>query len=117
MQNKLQAAGEVLGQVLDPSNLAQVTIVAGMIALGWSLSRLLQQRFASDSVPRNWHERAAEATWVISPYAVTLLLLATADRLMHALRIGTHLIDLAVQLTGLLLLVRLAVYLLRVSLG
>jgi hypothetical protein len=48
MQNKLQAAGEVLGQVLDPSNLAQVTIVGGMIALGWSLSRLLRERFASD---------------------------------------------------------------------
>jgi len=117
MQNKLQALGEVLSSVLEPSNLAQVTIVGGMIALGWSISRLLRTRFASDTAPQNWHERASEATWVISPYAVTLLMLAMADGLMHALRIGTHLVDLAVQLTGLLLLVRLAVYLLRVSLG
>jgi small-conductance mechanosensitive channel len=92
-------------------------IVAGMIALGWSLSRLLRTRFASDKMPATWHERAAEATWVISPYAVTLLLLAMADGLLHGLRANAHLVDLAVQLTGLLLLVRLTMYLLRVSLG
>ena len=43
--------------------------------------------------------------------------MAMAAGLLHALRVQAHLVDLAVQLTGLLLLVRLVIYLLRVSLG
>ena len=43
--------------------------------------------------------------------------MAMAAGLLHALRVQAHLVDLAVQLTGLLLLVRLVIYLVRVSLG
>jgi small-conductance mechanosensitive channel len=117
MPNNLQAAGEAALQLLEPSNLVQLVIVGGMIALGWSISRLLQPRLAADQLPETWEQRLKEAAFVISPYAVTLLMLAMADGLLHALKVDARLVDLSVQLTGLLLLVRLVVYLIRVSLG
>jgi small-conductance mechanosensitive channel len=117
MQKQLAAFGDALDRLLEPANLVQVVIIAGMIALGWSLWRLVQSRLASEQAPDTWQTRLREAAWVISPYAITLLLTAMAAGLLHALGVPVHLVDLAVQLTGLLLLVRLVVYLLRVSLG
>jgi small-conductance mechanosensitive channel len=117
MQKQLAAVGDALDRLLDPPNLVQVVIVAGMIALGWSVWRLVRSRLASEEAPEDWHARLREAGWVISPYAITLLLMAMAAGLLHALQVPVHLVDLAVQLTGLLLLVRLVVYLVRVSLG
>ena len=55
--------------------------------------------------------------WVASPYAIVLLILATADGLLHASGAAARFVDVAVQLTALLLLIRLAVYVVRVSLG
>ena len=117
MQKQLAAFGDVLDRLLEPANLIQAVIVVGMITLGWSVWRLLGPRLASEHAPDSWHTRLREAAWVISPYAVTLLLLAMAAGLLHALHVQAHLVDLAVQLTGLLLLVRLVIYLLRVSMG
>src|SRR5262245_16990129 len=115
MQKQLAAVGNALDSLLDPANLVQVVIIAGMIMLGWSAGRLVQSRLALDQAPDSWQTRLREAAWVISPYAITLLLMAMAAGLLHALRVPVHLVDLAVQLTGLLLLIRLVVYLLRVS--
>ena len=118
MQKQIAAVGDAATRLLEPVNLVQIVIVAGMITLSWSIWRLIRPRFAAvDQAPETWHSRLREAAWVISPYAVALLLLAMAAGLLHALHVQAHLVDLAVQLTGILLLVRLAVYLLRVSLG
>jgi small-conductance mechanosensitive channel len=117
MQKQLAAVGNALDRLLEPANLVQAVIIVGMIALGWSIWRLVEPKLASEHTPDSWHTRAREAAWVISPYAVTLLLMAMAAGLLHALHAQAHLVDLAVQLTGLLLLVRLVIYLLRVSLG
>jgi small-conductance mechanosensitive channel len=69
------------------------------------------------NAPAGWRGRVREATWVAAPFAITTLLLATIDGFLHALRAPTHVVDVAVQLVGLLLLIRIAMYLLRVSLG
>jgi small-conductance mechanosensitive channel len=117
MQKQLAAVGDSLDRLLEPANLIQAVIVVGMITLGWSIWRLIEPRLASEEMPDSWHTRVREAAWVISPYAITLLLMAMAAGLLHALRAQAHLVDLAVQLTGLLLLVRFVIYLVRVSLG
>src|SRR5688572_23379729 len=118
MQKQFAALGDAVARLLEPANLVQVVIVVGMITLSWSIWRLIRPRFAAvDQAPDGWQSRLRETAWVISPYAVALLLLAMAAGLLHALHVQAHLVDLAVQLTGILLLVRLAVYLLRVSLG
>jgi small-conductance mechanosensitive channel len=117
MQKQFAAVGDAVNRLLEPANLVQVVIVAGMITLAWSIWRLLRPRLSVDRGADAWHARLREAAWVICPYAVALLLLAMAAGLLHALHVPLHLVDLAVQLAGLLLLVRLGVYLLRVSLG
>ena len=48
MQKQLAAVGDALDRLLEPANLIQVVIVAGMITLGWSIWRLIRPRFASD---------------------------------------------------------------------
>jgi len=120
MASLLQRAGEELTHVLDPANLLQLAIVAGSVAIGWWLAGQLRQRiasspeiFAQDDPP----SRAREAAWVVAPLVVVLLILATADGLMHAIGADTRIVLTTVQLTGLLLLIRLAIYVLRVSLG
>jgi len=120
MASLLQRAGEELTQVLDPANLLQLAIVAGSVAIGWWLAGQLRQRiasspeiFAQDDPPN----RAREAAWIVAPLVVVLLILATADGLMHAIGADTRIVLTTVQLTGLLLLIRLAIYVLRVSLG
>jgi small-conductance mechanosensitive channel len=61
--------------------------------------------------------RGREAAWVAAPYAIILLIVAAADGLLHATGAPAGILNIAVQLIGLLLLIRIAVYVLRVSLG
>jgi len=120
MQSPLQTAGESLSHLLDPDNLLQLAVVGGSIALGWWLAGLLRQHIIAGGVGgtrESLPHGAREPAWVVAPHAVILLILATADGLLHAVGAGTRLVTAAVQLTGVLLLIRLAVYVLRVSLG
>ena len=120
MQSSLQMAGEALSHLLDPDNLLQFAVVGAAIALGWWLAGLLRQRIIAGlaaATRAGLPSRAREPAWVVAPHAVILLILASADGLMHAIGAGTRIVIVAVQLTGLLLLIRLAVYVLRVSLG
>ena len=55
--------------------------------------------------------------YIGAPQAVTLVVLAAVDGCMHAFGAPTSIVDVAVQLIGLMLLIRLAVYMVRVSLG
>ena len=117
MQKQLQAASEAMERLLEPANLVQIAIIAAMVILGWWISRRVRRDLGAADAPAGWRGRAREAAWVAAPFALTLLLLATADGLLHAIRAPTRIIDVAVQLTGLLLLIRVVVYLFRVSLG
>jgi small-conductance mechanosensitive channel len=117
MREQLKAASEALEGLLEPASLMQVAVIAAMVVLGsWIAGRVRRDLGAKD-VPPGWRGRAREAAWVAAPFALTLLLLATADGLLHAIRAPTRIVDVAVQLTGLLLAIRVVVYLLRVSLG
>jgi small-conductance mechanosensitive channel len=117
MQKQMQAASEALGSLLEPANLVQIAIIAFLVVLGWWIAAKVRRDLGTTEAPAGWRARLREASWVAAPFALTLLLLATADGLLHAIRAPTRVVDVAVQLTGLLLLIRLVVYLLRVSLG
>jgi len=120
MQKLLQSAGEVLGHLVDPSNLLQIAVIGISVALGWWLARLVRQHIVAtpaEGAPETLPSRAPEAAWVVAPLVVILLILAAADGLMHAVGADARYVLAAVQLTGLALLIRFAVYVLRVSLG
>jgi small-conductance mechanosensitive channel len=117
MRQQLKAASEAMEGLLEPASLMQVAVIAAMVILGWWIADRVRRDLGAKDAPPGWPGRAREAAWVAAPFALTLLLLATADGLLHAIRAPTHIVDVAVQLTGLLLAIRVLVYLLRVSLG
>jgi small-conductance mechanosensitive channel len=117
MPTSLHAAGEIIDFLLLPSSLAQIAVIGGAALLGWWLTSLVRPRIAGSTAPEELQGRLREATWIAAPFAATLLILATADGLLHAAGAPAGIADVAVQLTALLLLIRLAVYVVRVSLG
>ena len=117
MQQPLQAASEAIDRLLQPTNLLQLAVIAGGAVLGWWIASRVRPRLASTDAPDDVAGRAREAAWVAAPYAIILLIVAAADGLMHATGAPAGILNVAVQLIGLLLLIRIAVYVLRVSLG
>jgi small-conductance mechanosensitive channel len=117
MQTSLQTAREIVDRLLLPDSLLQFAVIGGAILLGWWIARLVRPRFASALAPDDLQGRLREITWVAAPFAITLLILATVDGLLHAAGVPARIVDVAVQLTALLLLIRAAVYVIRVSLG
>ncbi len=92
-------------------------MIGGAILLGWWIARLVRPRFASSTAPDDVQGRLREVSWVAAPFAITVLILAMADGLLHASGVPARFVDVAVQLTALLLLIRVVVYVVRVSLG
>jgi small-conductance mechanosensitive channel len=117
MQKSLQTAGEIIERLLQPESLLQLGVIGAALLLGWWIARLVRPRFASTTAPDDLPGRLREAAWVAAPFAITLLILATLDGLLHASGVPARFVDVAVQLTALLLLIRLVVYVIRVSLG
>ncbi len=117
MQQPLQAASEAIDRLLQPTNLLQLAVIAGGALLGWWIASQVRPRLASADAPDDVAGRAREAAWVAAPYAIILLIVAAADGLLHATGAPAGILNIAVQLIGLLLLIRIAVYVLRVSLG
>jgi small-conductance mechanosensitive channel len=117
MQQPLPSAGDLLDRLLAPATLLQLAGIGAAVLLGWWLGRLLRPRLSVPVAPEDWGGRAREAAWVVAPYLLVVLLLATAAGLLHAAGAGTRLLATAVQLAALLFLIRLVVYVLRVSLG
>ena len=121
MAQLLQSAADQLAHLFEPANLVQLAVIGASVALGWWLARLWRRRLvpttATPATSRALTDHMREALWVVAPIATTLLILAAADGLLHATRSPVNYVLTAVQLTGLLLLIRLAVYVLRASLG
>lgn len=120
MPNLLHRAGEELARFLEPANLLQLAVVAGSVAIGWWLAGLLRQRIAptpESLTADDMRGRARETAWIVAPLVIVLLILAATDGLLHAMGAETRIVLATVQLAGLLLLIRFAVYVLRVSLG
>jgi small-conductance mechanosensitive channel len=117
MQQPLQAASEAIDRLLQPTNLLQLAVIAGGALLGWWIASQVRPRLTSTDAPDDVAGRAREAAWVAAPYAIILLIVAAADGLLHATGAPAGILNIAVQLVGLLLLIRIAVYVLRVSLG
>jgi small-conductance mechanosensitive channel len=117
MAEPLETAADIVARLLAPPNPPQIAIVAAALALGLWLARLLRQRMTPPGATYDLRGRLREAAWLVAPYAAVLLILAAADGMMQALGAPAHLVGVAVQLGALLLLIRIVVYLLRVSMG
>jgi small-conductance mechanosensitive channel len=117
MQKQLQVIRDALATLQEPANALQAALIVGAIALGWWLAKRARARLTVSPDPDNLPDRLRELLYVGAPQSLILAVLAAIDGLMHAFGLDADMIDVAVQLVGLLLLIRIAVYVVRVSLG
>jgi len=117
MRTQLQLVSDLLSTLQQPGNPLQIALIAVAVLLGWWVAKFARSRITVSPDPESLPDRLRELLYVGAPQALTLAILAALDGLMHALTLKAGMVDVAVQLVGLLLLVRVLVYIVRVSLG
>ena len=117
MRTQLQAIGDALSTLQEPDNFLQVALIAAALVLGWWTARFARARIVTVPEPENLHDRLRELLYIGAPPALTFAILAAIDGFLHAFGLQAGMVDVAVQLIGLLLLIRVVIYILRVSLG
>lgn len=117
MAKPIETATDIATRLVAPTNLSQIAAIVVAVLLGLWAARLLRSLVRPAGAADDLRGRAREIAWVGAPYAAVLMILAAADGLMHALGTPAKVVDVAVQLGGLLLLIRVVVYLARVSMG
>jgi small-conductance mechanosensitive channel len=117
MQEPLQVISDALTTLQAPANALQVALIVASLALGWWAAKYARARITVAPDPDNLPDRLRELLFLGAPQALVLAVLATTDGLMHAFGLKADMLDVAVQLIGLLLLIRVAVYVVRDSLG
>jgi small-conductance mechanosensitive channel len=119
MQELLRNAGRQLEALLTPASLLQLgaILVAILLALWFGRQVRGTERAKATLVQRGVQARITEALLIVSPHIAALVLVAAFGGALHAVSAESHLVDLAITLAGLMLLIRLAVYMVRVSLG
>ena len=117
MQRPLQVISDALTTLQVPENALQAALIIAAVALGWWAAKYARARITVAPDPDNLPDRLRELLFLGAPQALVLAVLATIDGLMHAFGLSADMLDVAVQLVGLLLLIRIAVYVVRDSLG
>jgi small-conductance mechanosensitive channel len=119
MQELLRNVGRQLEALLHPSSLLQIAAIAGAILIAWWFGRQVRntERGRSALVQSGFRARVTEALLIVSPHICALVLVAAFGGALHALNAESNIVDLAITLAGLMLIIRLAVYMVRVSLG
>lgn len=119
MQELLHNAGLALEALLTPTSLLQLAAIAIAILVAWWFGRQVRstERGKLALVQTGFQARLTEALMITAPHLAALVLIAAFGGALHALKANSRLVDLAITLSGLLLLIRFAVYVVRVSLG
>lgn len=96
-------------------------LIGVVMALGlsyWIGKRVRSSQQARAIVEREgFANRVAEALIIVSGHTAALVVVAALLGFLHAASAATDIVAVALQLTGLLLLIRVVVYVLRVSVG
>jgi small-conductance mechanosensitive channel len=119
MQELLRNVGRQLQALLTPDSLLQLGAIAIAILLGWWFGIQVRStdRARTALMQAGFRARFAEAVSISSPYLAAVVIIAAIGGVLHALKIPSHLVDLAITLSGLMLLIRVVVYLVRLSSG
>jgi small-conductance mechanosensitive channel len=119
MQELLRNIVRQLEALLTPAYLIQIgaIVIAALIAwwFGHKVRSTDKARLAL--VQSGIQARLTEAVLIASPHLAALVLIAAFGGVLHALDAPSNIVDLGISLAGLLLLIRLGVYLVRLSLG
>jgi len=119
MQELLRNVGRQLDTLLTPTALLQIGAIAIAILLAWWFGRQVRatDRAKAALIETGVQARVTEALLIVSPHLAALVLIAAFGGVLHAIKAESRLVDLAITLAGLMLLIRLATYMVRLSLG
>ena len=119
MQELLRNASRQLESLLTPQSLLQLAalLIAVLLALWFGRQVRSTERGKAALVQRGVQARVMEALLIVSPHLAALVLIAAFGGVLHAVQAESHIVDLGITLAGLILLIRLVVYMVRVTLG
>src|SRR5688572_12004966 len=119
MDSVITAIGDFFGKIFTPETGSEAAAIALAFGLAWSLRKLVRSwlRRKDAREPTNWRESITEGVVIISPFLVAFFLLLLLRTVLSAFGLATDFSNLALQLTGMLALIRVGAYLLRLSLG
>jgi small-conductance mechanosensitive channel len=119
MQELLHNVSQQLKALLTPNSLLQLCALALAVVIAWWFGRQVRNSDHAKAavLQPGFQARMTEALTISSPHLAALVLIAAFGGLLHAIKTESRIVDLAITLAGLLLLIRVAVYVVRVSLG
>ena len=119
MQELLRNIGHQLDALMTPASMLQIAAVAVAILLAWWFGHQIRNtdKARLALVQTGLQARVTEAILIASPHVAALVLISAFGGVLHALKAESTIVDLAITLAGLMLLIRVGVYLVRISLG
>lgn len=119
MQDLLRNIARQLEALLTPAYLIQVGAIVLAVLFAWWFSHKVRNtdKARLALVQTGLQARLTEAVMIVSPHVAALVLISTFGGVLHAVKAESGMVDLAITLAGLLLLIRLGVYLVRLSVG
>jgi small-conductance mechanosensitive channel len=119
MQEMLRNVGRQLEALLTPPTMIQLIAIAIAVIVAWWFGRHVRstERGKAAALQTGIQARLTEALLIVSPHLTALVLIAAFGGVLHALKAESRFVDIAITLAGLMLLIRLAVFMVRVSLG
>ena len=119
MADLLRNLATQIAALLTPQSLVQIAAILLAVLIAWWAARQVRgsERARSAMLAHGIRARVMEAILIVSPHITATVLIAAFGGILHALKAQSAIIDHAITLSGLLLLIRTGVYLVRLSLG
>jgi len=119
MADLLRKLAAQLEALLTPQALVQVAAILLAILIAWWVGRKVRanDRARAAISEQGIRARLAEAILIAAPHAAATVLVAAFGGVLHALKVDSNIVDHAITLAGLLLLIRVGVYVVRLSIG
>jgi len=119
MQELLRNIGHQLDALMTPASMLQLAAVGISILLAWWFGHQIRNTDKAKLalVQTGLQARVTEAVLIASPHVAAVVLISAFGGVLHALKAESKIVDLAITLAGLMLLIRVGVYLVRLSLG
>jgi len=119
MPELLQNVSRQIQALLTPSALLQLGAITIAVLFAWWFGRQVRgtDRAKATLASSGFQARTAEALLIATPHLAALVIIAALGGVLHAIKAPSHLVDMAITLAGLMLIIRVCVYLARLSVG
>jgi small-conductance mechanosensitive channel len=119
METLFKSIDSLIDRLLTRQTLTEIAAVLATFGLAWFLGRFVRDWLIrrESPAPTTFRGSLAEGAKKLSPFVVALLLLFVVRSVLDAVDLSTVFLDLTLRLLSALVLIRVGVFLLRLSLG